>query len=252
MTGPALAVLSLAFSPDGHLLVVGDGEGTVHLWDMSDPARPTTIGTPLTNTGGRAMSLAFTPDGHTLAAAANGASLNNVSLWDPSDPRQSRSTGGITTEGTRSVFTVAFAADGNTLVTGGDSGTVRLGRPELPRSTQQPLTTAGPVWAVAFSPDGRTLAAALHAATALVRWDMSARTRPTLIGEPLTPSTGPLAVTAFSPDGRTLAATTEGGAVGLWSLDVEQVAAHVCATAGALDAQQRTRLVASVPYTRSC
>ncbi|CAM5279476.1 hypothetical protein SAVIM338S_00114 [Streptomyces avidinii] len=125
--------------------------------------------------------------------------------------------------------------------------------PNHPVPLGSPLTTTGPVWAVAFSPDGRTLAAALHASTgALVRWDVSDRARPTLIGEPLTTSTGPLAVTAFSPDGRALAATTEGGAVGLWNLDVEQVAARVCATAGDLDAQQWTRLVSTLPYAELC
>ncbi|OKJ02898.1 hypothetical protein [Kitasatospora sp. CB01950] len=86
----------------------------------------------------------------------------------------------------------------------------------------------------------------------MLRWDLADRTHPARIGEPLTTSTGPLSVTAFGPDGRMLAATTDGGAVGLWHLDPEQVAARICATTGPLDARQWEARVASVPYRATC
>ena len=71
---------------------------------------------------------------------------------------------------------------------------------------------SGPVFAVAFSPDGKILASAGDRSMRL--WDMATR-RP--IGHPLTGHTGGVISVAFSPDGKTLAG---GGAQGVRLWDV--------------------------------
>ena len=48
LTGGTSAVLSVAFSPDGHTLATGNDDGTVRLWDVTDPAHPRPLGQPLT------------------------------------------------------------------------------------------------------------------------------------------------------------------------------------------------------------
>ena len=85
--GPAV-VLSVAFSPGGHMLASSDNGGTIQLWDVSDPARPRLLSQILLDQiPSRSYtidSLAFSPDGHTLAGGDESSGM--VWLWDLADP----------------------------------------------------------------------------------------------------------------------------------------------------------------------
>jgi WD40 repeat protein len=70
-------------------------------------------------------------------------------------------------------ITLAFALDGRTLAGGGGS-TPRVGLWDVRAARRlPPLAATAGVWALAFSPDGKSLAAGLSDTTALV-WDLSA------------------------------------------------------------------------------
>src|SRR5262249_3144499 len=83
------------------------------------------------------------------------------------------------------------------------------GHTEEDRKTSEP---AYPVESVAFSPDGKTLAAASHDMTVKV-WDVATAKRSTLQGH-----THAVYSVAFSPDSKTLASASGDKTVKLWDL----------------------------------
>ncbi|MGB6164392.1 MAG: TIR domain-containing protein [Pseudonocardiaceae bacterium] len=73
------------------------------------------------------------------------------------------------------------------------------------------------VYAVAFSPDGRTLASGSLDRTVRV-WNVANPAHPTPLGSPLTGHTDSVYAVAFSPDGRTLATGSADQTVRLWNV----------------------------------
>jgi WD40 repeat protein/transcriptional regulator with XRE-family HTH domain len=156
-TALGLGVSSVAFSPDGHTLAIGDLDSTVKLFDVADPAHPSLLGLRLTGTS--VYSLAFGLDGHTLAS---GNLDGTIWLWDVAHPTRIRQFGQPLTGGGARVTSVAFSPDGYTLASGSLDGTTRLwdlADPAHPQPVGQPLAdSTAAVDSVAFSADGHTLA----------------------------------------------------------------------------------------------
>ncbi|MGW0020858.1 nSTAND1 domain-containing NTPase [Rhodococcus sp. NPDC003382] len=75
----------------------------------------------------------------------------------------------------------------------------------------------GPVYGVAVSSDGATLASASDDGSVRL-WDLSDRADPKPIGEPLTALPDYMASVSFSPDGRRLAAGGGDGSVWIWDV----------------------------------
>jgi WD40 repeat protein len=72
----AILAVAVRFSPDGKLVAVGDGSGTVTLWD---PRRAARVGEPLVGGAGIVTSLDFDPSGKTIVTASGDG---NLRLWD--------------------------------------------------------------------------------------------------------------------------------------------------------------------------
>jgi WD40 repeat protein len=216
-------VTSLAFSPDGRNLAVGNLDTTVQVWDVTDPTKPLASGVPLTGQTRTVSSVAFSPDGRTLAS---GSFDSTVRLWNLNT---------ALTAGARDqrVESVAFSPDGRRFasandnkngIPGGtdnpDNKTVRLwsfADPAHPVPLGTPLTSdSGVVWSVAFSPDGNTLAYGGTDKTVRL-WNLTDPTHPMPLGQPLSHNAMVTSV-AFSPDGRILASASDDGTVRLWDL----------------------------------
>jgi WD40 repeat protein len=177
-------VRAAAFAPDGNSLVIGDADGVLHDWSLPRRAEVKTLRTTL----GAVTAVAFSPDGKTLVTSHS----RPAGTVRPADGRhatgQGRSASGMTygvmiwNTGTWLAVTrqgfgaAAFSSDGKILALGGEN--VELIDPESlrpMRTVELPSVTQGEVLspsmkdadrkipvsvvALAFSPDGGTLAA---------------------------------------------------------------------------------------------
>jgi WD40 repeat protein len=171
LEGHKAAVVSAAWSKDGKVIVTGDADGLVIVWDAKTFKEKSRVAL-----GGRVAGLAVTHDGYGVAAAVVGtpevvkkpAYIEEVFVWPAANPPKepkpisSHSVGGPFT----GVASVAFSPDGRTLASGFANFTLltRFGRligqvriftvapvpPEKP-----PAPAAKFVGDVSFSPDGK-------------------------------------------------------------------------------------------------
>ncbi|MFD5477051.1 nSTAND1 domain-containing NTPase [Streptomyces hawaiiensis] len=197
------AIDTAVFSPDGTRLATVGTEGSVRIWHLSTGA----LRTAHTGHGQPVRAAAFAPDGRTLAVAHVEADGEQVTLLDAATGRTQRTI----KPGARSPLSLAFRPDGHTLATAsGSSGLVKTWGVHTGQ-LQDSFSVGGEVAWLAFSSDGRTLAASSSRGVRL--WDLAtSQIRITL-------RTRSPAAVAFSPDGRTLAIST-GDSVGLWNVDL--------------------------------
>jgi WD40 repeat protein/DNA-binding SARP family transcriptional activator len=248
LRGPDEQLLQLAVSPDGRTLAAGDNAGRTLLWDTSTrrplpapPQRPKVDGQQ-----GRLDALAFSPDGRLLLTAGPGPNgPDTVQLWDLAAHKVVGSLDGF------GVISMAVSRDGRLLAVGTHGGQVlwlelATRTPAAPPLTvdkeppyllalspdgkrmatigskavlwdlagRRPIRRLDAVGAVAFSPDGRTVAASHRARGEIMLLDSaSGRRRRTLTGH-----TAAVGALSFSHDGATLASADQDGAAIVWDV----------------------------------
>jgi len=202
-------IVSLAYAHTGRFLVYGSNDNTVHFWEP--PGTHQTM--PPLKVNGPPRRSAISPDDSTVAVVSNDQDVN---LWDLASRTKKTLPGHHGT-----IWAIAFAPNGKLLAVGDGSGDIRLWDPTT--SEARGILTGDPLVmrALAFSPDGLTLASAGTGDKDVKFWDVISRVQ-----------TGALNVNgngvtsmAFSPDGRLLATGFREGVVRLWDVNTQAVLA---------------------------
>jgi WD40 repeat protein len=209
------------FSPDGAMVVSTNRDTTVTRWDVESA-------TPLETLRGHSNFVqqpVFSPDGKTLYTVSHdGTSI----AWDLTGDRRLGRPFTFTRDRTFSRTGYdghpgRFSPDGRLIAVGlKERGIALWDARELTRVGPPLLDTGGEVKSLAFSPDGRTIAAVTK--HLLTLWDVGSRSRlrePRDAGNPAI-----VLAVGFSPDGATLATASSNLGLKFWdaatgdSLDV--------------------------------
>ena len=206
LSGHASDILSIAYSPNGHLLATAGTDQTIRLWDP-EIGRDLKI---LRGHLGAVHALAFSPNGTLLAS---GSADTSIRIWDIASGQEVRAV----TSNFGAVRAVTFSADGKTLATGGNDSSLRFWDSASGKELRSVRGQFGVVYSIAFSPDGRTVATG-NSDNQIHLWDLAtSRQRATLAGH-----MGAVHAVAFAPGGHLLASASADGTIRLWDMETSQ------------------------------
>lgn len=252
-------VASLAFSPDGNMLMAGALTGHVHLWERDAFGWKSTgillarnlvarqSGVPLefvTDVGREprafsVWSVSFSPDGR---RAAMGLENGTVCIFEPLGREVRCDPDGHDA----AVKAVRFTRDGETLVSGGNDDRVRIWRvPEVRDGrlaldlTEAVLWHDYDVWDIAFNAGGDLMAVAIWDGSTQIYDTGTWRSRRTLRGHTLT-----LRTVRFAPEGQMLLTASIDHTARLWTPFVSRVSE--IALSDRLPAEETARDIAAV------
>ncbi len=238
-------VMSLAFSPEGSLLVSGGSDRTAFFWDVAGMSITASVRHALQWDNGSVRSLDFSPDGRSILASG----FWRTEVWDAQS--RARADGytvcneasgsavwvnggaGILASGTESVARVwearpgghvrrfeahkdgvaglALSPRGDFLASSGNDGTIRVRRWPTMEDLWQAQAGNLRVRSLEFSVDGSRLVSA--GADGVIRvWDAGSGACTVTIPGPL----DEYYVAGFSPDGRRLLSAARGNSIGIF------------------------------------
>ncbi|HEX2475328.1 MAG TPA: protein kinase [Lacipirellulaceae bacterium] len=218
LAGHDKPVRSVAFSPNGQLLVSGSEDNSVRLWDVASGAALKSL-----RGHSRAVrSAMFSPDGSRILS---GGEDQSVRIWNVGDYEEVRVLHATVFSGHEdAVLGARFSHDGKQIVTASRDRTASLwdaasGKPLRRFDEGHEFLISG----AAFFPDGKHMATGAGDNSVRI-WDLTTGTEKVEL-----PSTGRFGTLAVSPDGNWVATGSQGTDVKLWNA---QTGAQVAALGG--------------------
>ncbi|BCJ47266.1 hypothetical protein GCM10010168_71450 [Actinoplanes ianthinogenes] len=206
-------IRSLAFSADGRALATVGGRTTATLWTTKGQFAREELAELPGPFPANIVGLSFGTDSRSLIAAGWDGKAVPWNLAEPSAPVR----GEPWPMRDGKVEDITLSRDGSMLAVTGSDATVTLLDMTNPAGPRPLATIKEPgdlVYAVRFSPDGRTLAIGRRDGKTTL-WDLADRRQPVRTAELALQKT--LTSIAFTPDGRTMA-VAEGYNVSLWDV----------------------------------
>ena len=213
-------IWTLDISPDGKQLAIGDEKGVPRVWSLGDQSRAPKM---LRGHGRNIWEVQFSPSAPELAT---GSFDYTARIWNLASGKTVRVLRGHS----QAIVGLDYRPDGRLLATSGDDSTIRLWRIEDGKQAQR-MEAGNHTYDVEFSPDGKWLASAgrarsalgtaLHGLTGLGAanppvhiWRMSDGAAVAALPHPADVSR-----LAYAPDGRHLVTADDEGQIRIWRVE---------------------------------
>ncbi|KAF5354465.1 hypothetical protein D9758_012418 [Tetrapyrgos nigripes] len=194
----------VAISKDGKLIVSGQSDGTIIIWNVLRGKEVRKINGHI----GDVNSVAISPDGSKIVS---GSHDKTVRIWDTATGAQIR----VSLQGhSNYVQSVAFSADGTKIVSGSADETVRIWDAATGAQIGEPLHGHSSwVLSVALSADGTKIVSGSADETVRI-WDAATGAQ---IGQPLQGHSNYVQSVAFSVDGTKIVSGSDDQTVRIWN-----------------------------------
>lgn len=198
-------VTSIAFSPNGQLLISGSEDSTIKVWELNTGQEIRT----LTGHSNFVNSIAISPDGRFLASVGS----NIIKLWELSTGQEVHTLSGHSAL----IHSVTFSPDGQMLASGANDTTIKLWNPNTGEEIRT-LSGTNLIEAVSFSPDGQFLVSG--------DWDNNIKLWNLNTGEEIRTLSGhtrKVRAVSLSPDGQTLASGSSDKTIKIWQFETGEL-----------------------------
>lgn len=237
------AIESLAFSPNGNWLAIGNYDGSIILWDLKNPALAPIV---LRGHQSPVRAIVFSQDGDSIISVS---AIGEIWKWEVSDSQNARYEELLDVDVHLNI--ASFSSDGHWLAVGGDSGPV--GVVDMTNLNIDPNLLFGQedeVNTLTFSPDGSKLASGSFDNT-INLWELTqSETEPVVLYELGASFTN---VLAFSPDERWLVGGNQDGSIRMWDLNLDSLIKKACSIVGRNFTQAEwAQYFPGEPYRKTC